>query len=545
MADVETGIGPFVATYLSASHHLNPAQIGIVLGSQSLAEVIAQPPAGWLIDRVRGKKWLIAAAAVVISVGALFIVSISSVSGQIANQVAIGIAAAFVSPTVNAISLGLVGRPAFARRVGRNGAFSHGGNLTSALVAGFLGYAIGQQWIFYGSAILGAVVLASISFIRERDIDHDAARELSNRGDESRYVYSLNDAFKRTRILLFAAIVAVFHFANAAILPLAGQELAKIEQGASAIYMSACIVVAQAVMVPVSYSVGRVADSIGRKPIFLAAFGVVAARGLFFAFGQRPLYIVGTEALDGVGTAIASVLAVLVVSDLAQGTGRFNLMQGAIQAAVGIGAFLGNSAAGLIASQPGFRLPSASSLALPSSAFCFMRCACQKPKESQSTETRKRASQSNTEAVVEPQSAARLVFDGQHQVFARLDPRHSVFRPPYSQPGSTVRGGRGYVQPPLSLISSQRCDIFRLGPIPDVNSGQGLPTSVLATELAGRHHFQRADMDASSRQSRLSLPHVKEDKIKVDSIKPIYFDDIMWRIEQVTPAVLFSTALMM
>ena len=354
MADVETGIGPFVSAYLSAAHHLDPAQIGMVVGAQSMAEVVAQAPAGWLIDRVRGKKWLIAVAAVVISIGALFVVAASSVAGQTANQIAIGLAAAFVSPTVNAISLGLVGHRAFARRVGRNAAFSHGGNVTTALFAGWLGYAVGQQWIFYSCAILGAVVLATISFIRERDIDHDAARALPGHGEQAGKVYSLPDVLRKPGFALFAFVVVVFHIANAAMLPLAGQELARANPGSSSLYMSACIVTAQAVMVPVSYSVGRVAERIGRKPIFLAAFAVLASRGLLFALAHRPVYIVGVEVLDGVGTAIASVLGVLVVSDLAQGTGRFNLMQGLVQAAVGVGAFLGNNVAGQIAKAAGF-----------------------------------------------------------------------------------------------------------------------------------------------------------------------------------------------
>ena len=143
-----------------------------------------------------------------------------------ANQIAIGLAAAFVAPTVNAITPGLVGRQPFARRVGRNAAFSHGGNVTTAVVAGLLGYAVGQQWIFYGCAMLGVVVLATISFIRERDIDHDAARALPENRREHGQVYSLADIFRKTKMTLFLAIVIVFHFSNAAMLPLAGQELA-------------------------------------------------------------------------------------------------------------------------------------------------------------------------------------------------------------------------------------------------------------------------------------------------------------------------------
>ena len=352
MADEETGIGPFVSTYLSAAFHLNPAQIGIILGAQSAASIAAQTPAGWLIDRAKHKPWLIAIAAAVISCGALIIVAAPSVPLQILNQVSIGAAAAFVSPTIAAISLGLVGRQAFSRRVGRNAAFSHGGNVATALFAGYLGYAAGQHWIFYISAGLGAVAVLFSLLIRNRDIDNDAASEKTK--ESAGAPQPIAEVFQTTSFGLFALLVVIFHFANSAMLPLAGQELVKAKHSQSSIYMAACIVTAQFVMVPVSYLAGRNADRIGRKPLYLAAFAVLAARGLLFALGHEPVYIVAVEILDGLGTAISGVVALLVVSDLAKGTGRFNLMQGIMQASVGIGAFAGNSAAGLVAKTAGF-----------------------------------------------------------------------------------------------------------------------------------------------------------------------------------------------
>ena len=179
--------------------------------------------------------------------------------------------------------------------------------------------------------------------IRNQDIDNDAASERTKAG-----------AGDFHHLGLFALLVVIFHFANAAMLPLAGQELVRAMQGESSLYMAACIVTAQFVMVPVSYLAGRHADRIGRKPLYVFAFAVLATRGLLFALGHQPVYIVSIEALDGLGTAISGVVALLVVSDLAKGTGRFGLMQGIMQASVGIGAFLGNSVGGLVAKAAGF-----------------------------------------------------------------------------------------------------------------------------------------------------------------------------------------------
>jgi MFS family permease len=42
--------------------------------------------------------------------------------------------------------------------------------------------------------------------------------------------------------------------------------------------MSACIIAAQAIMLPVALLVGHYADRIGRKPILLLGFGVLPVR---------------------------------------------------------------------------------------------------------------------------------------------------------------------------------------------------------------------------------------------------------------------------
>ena len=44
------------------------------------------------------------------------------------------------------------------------------------------------------------------------------------------------------------------------------------------------------------------------------------------------------QLLDGIGAGIFGVVSVLVVADLTRGTGRFNLTQGALATATGVGA---------------------------------------------------------------------------------------------------------------------------------------------------------------------------------------------------------------
>lgn len=65
-------------------------------------------------------------------------------------------------------------------------------------------------------------------------------------------------------------------------------------------------------------------------------------------------YLVAVQLLDGIGAGIFGVVSVLVVADLTRGTGRFNLTQGALATATGVGAGLSNVLAGFVVQAAGF-----------------------------------------------------------------------------------------------------------------------------------------------------------------------------------------------
>src|SRR5208283_5301762 len=160
---------------------------------------------------------------------------------------------------------------------------------------------------------------------------------------------------KRRDLLIFLASVVLFHFGNAAMLPMAGQVLAQKHPGSDTIALSACIIAAQFVMVGVAWCVGRAsAKGIGRKPIFLTALAVLPIRGLLFSFTSGPYAVVGIQLLDGVAAGIFGVISVLIASDLMRGTGRFNLAQDLTALAVGIGATLSNATSGYVVQWYGY-----------------------------------------------------------------------------------------------------------------------------------------------------------------------------------------------
>ncbi len=107
-------------------------------------------------------------------------------------------------------------------------------------------------------------------------------------------------------------------------------------------------------MTPVALLAGRLAHTWGRKPVFLIGFLALPIRGALYTLSHDPRYLVAVQALDGIGAGIFGVVSVIVIADLTRGTGRFNLAQGAIATATGIGAALSNALTGVVVENFGF-----------------------------------------------------------------------------------------------------------------------------------------------------------------------------------------------
>jgi MFS family permease len=166
--------------------------------------------------------------------------------------------------------------------------------------------------------------------------------------------------------VIFGLCVMLFHLANAALLPLVGQKLALAYPKEATAMMSACIVAAQLVMLPIALLVGRTADQWGRKPLFLAGFAILPIRAVLYTLSDNSFWLIGVQVLDGVGAGIFGALTPLVIADIMRGTGRYNLAQGGIATVQGIGASLSGLAAGVIVDHFGY---SAAFLAAGGAAF--------------------------------------------------------------------------------------------------------------------------------------------------------------------------------
>ena len=370
LADVQSGVGPFLAIYLGAAGW-NEETIGVVLTGGGIAGIIAQTPAGALADRLRSKRALIGAAIVALAVGALAMAFFPSFWTVMAAQTLIGVSSSIFVPTVCAMSLGVVGRSLFDRRQGRNQTFNSAGNVVAAVSMGFIGYLISNRGIFFFVAASTLPTLWALSRIRPDEINHDVARG-SVDGTTVSHHPSDRTSMNNRPLVVFLICAVLFHFANAAMLPLLGEKLAKGHGRSSMMFMSACVVTTQLVVTLLATWAGVKAHSWGRKPMLLIAFGVLPVRGILYTMTDASDALIAIQVLDGIAAGIFGVVSVLVIADLTDGTGRFNLTLGAVTTAVGIGAALSQSVAGAIVHHAGYHAGFLFLAAVAAAAFVLL-----------------------------------------------------------------------------------------------------------------------------------------------------------------------------
>ncbi|MEH1920205.1 hypothetical protein [Nostoc sp.] len=68
LGDVRDVFEPYLAIFLAADRHWNPAQVGIVLSTTSIAGILAQRPTGVLVDASHHQRLMIATATLAVAV---------------------------------------------------------------------------------------------------------------------------------------------------------------------------------------------------------------------------------------------------------------------------------------------------------------------------------------------------------------------------------------------------------------------------------------------------------------------------------------------
>jgi len=347
LADVQTGFGPFIAVYLT-TQKWTQVEIGFVLSIGGIIGLLAQMPGGAIVDAARSER-LVAGIAVATIGCVAMAYALYPIFPVVATAAALhALASCVLGPAIAALSLGLVGPHAIGERLGRNARFASLGNGSAAALMGACGYFLSSRSVFIVTSFLVIPVLVALSRIRAHEINIAQCHGAVEREVPDKQATSVFRLLRQRPLLIFAAGVVLFQLANAAMLPLmAGVVTTRSSQWAP-VLIAACIIVPQAIVALTSPSVGRKAQSWGRRPLLLIAFGALVIRGLLFAFVRDPFLLVCVQVFDGITAAVLAVMVPLIVADVAFGSGHFNLALGVVGTATGIGASLSTILAGYV-----------------------------------------------------------------------------------------------------------------------------------------------------------------------------------------------------
>lgn len=357
LAQARGVLGPYLNVFLVTQQHWSQSEVGLVTIIGGLLGLSVQTPIGAAIDETRAKRGAIVLALAVLAVGAMVIFAVPAFWPVVIANSLMAVVGAVFGPAVAALTLGLYTRKQLARRMGRNSAFDHAGSVAIAAAASAVGYIFSQRAVFLLIPVFSVLACLAVLSIPAAAINHDRARDLPEDQEAAGRptgAAGYGILFKSRPLVIFGLCVMLFHLANAALLPLVGQKLAIANPDEATAMMSACIIAAQLVMIPMALLVGRTADTWGRKPLFLVGFAILPIRAVLFTLSDNSFWLIGVQALDGVGAGIFGALTPLVIADIMRGTGRYNLAQGAIATVLGIGASLSGLAAGVIVDHLGY-----------------------------------------------------------------------------------------------------------------------------------------------------------------------------------------------
>ena len=363
---VKDGLAPFVSVYLVSALGWDPGRAGIVWFARDISKLIAQAPAGQLVDISEWKRTLLCVSVVCATVPAVSIIWWNSFTWMICKAIIEGIASAILEPAKAAVVLGIVGPSQFDRASQVNEMCDHAGTFFCAISAGVVAYfSPDQSYLFI---IIGAMgLLATISIlvipthVRDangtmvRTIDDSIARgSPSKKRDKDFKAKSVCSLLQNVNIPIFAACCFFFHLCNAAILPLLSQFIAiSGDERAGLPYTAANIAVAQVSAIFFAWMMGKMIERGNHYHMPVAiGFGSLPIRCgtilvLIYAW-PKPYALIATQVLDGVGAGVYGLAQITVTRALTQGTGRYSTTLGLIMASHAAGAALSNLIAGYV-----------------------------------------------------------------------------------------------------------------------------------------------------------------------------------------------------
>ncbi len=344
--------GPFILAYL-LERDWDYASVGLVTGLSGLGRLIGNAPIGLLIDRVEQRRLLLAGNALILGACFALLTVVPATWFWVGGLLLLSaIARLFLGPLLGALALALVGHGLLNRTLGMNQGFNHLGNIAAALLAMLVVNRMGIHGIFFSVTVVCVLAVVSVGLIRPGELDEERAGRPCQRGGNGPGWSELGALFRDRAVLVLLVSAALFHLANAPVMPLVAQHV-KALNGSNAL-VAAVVLAAQLVMVPVSLLTGRAGNRWGNKTALAVGFLALPVRIALYTVAQTPEMLVLLQALDGIGAGVFGVAAVALCADLTRARGGFNTLGGLLATAVAVGGVIGPMIAGAIVQQFGF-----------------------------------------------------------------------------------------------------------------------------------------------------------------------------------------------
>ena len=347
LAGAREGFGPFIAVYLQA-RNFDPGATGIIMSLAGVGGLALTTPIGVWVDRSHRKRELLMLAALVIAVGAVTIVATSNITLIGAAQLLIGIGDTALAPLLAAITLGIVGRTAFADRLSRNEAFNNAGNAARSALAAALGYYFGLQYVAVTIVVSSALSSLMVGRIEPEAIDHAVARA-GDASDEPTWRALLG----LRGLLLLALVVLIYQAASSAMLPFLAEARSAAGSDPS-ITTGVMCVVSRGFMIPAALLAPRLARWRGYSGVMTIVLAAVAARAALAYFAHGWALVVMVEALEGLSVGMALVAIPVLNAEIMAGTGRTSAALGLVLTSFGAGATVSPLIGGFVADHFGF-----------------------------------------------------------------------------------------------------------------------------------------------------------------------------------------------
>src|SRR5262249_45457559 len=187
--------------------------------------LVEQIPGGDIFDAARTECLVAGISVAAIAISALAYALSPIFAVVLLAAVLQAAASCILGPAIAAISLGLVGHDGIGERLGRNARFASLGNGLAAAVMGAWGYFLSVRAVFFITAALLMPALLVPRLISPDEIDPERAHGGPRERPRSRLLPGFVGMARRRALMIFAGCLLLFHFANAAMLPLMGSVL--------------------------------------------------------------------------------------------------------------------------------------------------------------------------------------------------------------------------------------------------------------------------------------------------------------------------------